>query len=124
MRFHSSLFILTVLSPQESVEFRNWLSQGAEAFRTAQYAAAIQAFQRAIDLDPSSLTARLYLATAYMQQYVPGADSNENSQVAAWATEAFSQVLVFDPANKAALASMASFCRNEKKWDDAHEWYE
>ena len=64
MRFLSPLFVLTALWAQESAEFRNWLNQGAEAFRTTQYGAAIQAFQRAIDLDPSSVSARLYLATA------------------------------------------------------------
>jgi hypothetical protein len=124
VRFLSPLFILTALFAQESAEFRNLLDQGAQAFRNAQYAAGIQAFQRAIELNPSSLTALLYLATAYMEQYIPGAESNENSQVAARAKEAFSQVLVFDPTNKVALASMASLYLNEKKWDDAQQWYE
>ena len=59
-----------------------------------------------------------------MQPYIPGVESNENSQVAARAKEAFSQVLVFDPTNKVALASMASLYANEKKWDDAQQWYE
>jgi Flp pilus assembly protein TadD len=124
MRFLSPLFCLAALFAQESAEFRNWLNQGGQAFREAQYAAAIQAFQRAIDLNPSSLTAHLYLATAYMQQYIPGVESNENSQVGARAKEEFSQVLVFDPANKVALASLASLYLNQKKWDDAQQWYE
>jgi tetratricopeptide (TPR) repeat protein len=81
-------------------------------------------FNGPFDLNPSSVTAHLYLATAYMQQYIPGVESNENSQVAARAKEAFSQVLVFDPTNKVALASMASLYLNEKKWDDAQQWYE
>src|SRR6516162_5697764 len=108
MRFLSPLFILTALFAQESAEFLNFLDEAAQDFRSAQYDAAIQAFQRAIDLDPSSLNAHLYLATAYMQQYNPRAESNENSQIAARAKEEFSQVLVFDPTNKVALASMAS----------------
>jgi TPR repeat/Tetratricopeptide repeat len=124
VRYLSSLFILTALLAQESVESRSWLNQGVRAFQKAEYAAAIQAFQRAIDLDPSSVTPRLYLATAYFQQYIPGAESPENTQLAAHAKEQFSQVLVFDPTNKVALASMASLCLNEKKWDDAQQWYE
>jgi tetratricopeptide (TPR) repeat protein len=124
MRFLSSLFILTALGAQESVESRNWLNQGVQAFRNAQYAAAVQAFQRAVDLDPSNATTRLYLATAYMQQYIPGVGSNENSQIAARAREAFSQVVAVDPTNKVALTSMASLYLNEKKWDDAQQWYE
>ena len=31
-------------------------------------------FKKAVDLDPDFPTARLYLATAYMSQYIPGAD--------------------------------------------------
>jgi tetratricopeptide (TPR) repeat protein len=123
MRFLSPLFILTALWAQESAESHNWLNQGVQAFRNAQYDAAVQAFQRAIDLEPSSLTAHLYLATAFMQQYIPGAESNENSQVAARAKEEFSQVLALDPTNLVALASMASLYLNEKKWDDAQQWY-
>jgi hypothetical protein len=38
-----------------------------------------------------------------MQQYIPGADSNQNSQVATRAMKAFSQVLVFDPRQQSGL---------------------
>ena len=31
-------------------------------------------FQEAIDLDPKNPNARVYLATAYMMQWIPGAD--------------------------------------------------
>jgi tetratricopeptide (TPR) repeat protein len=124
MRFLSPLFILTALFAQESAEFRNWLDQGGQAFRNAQYGAAIQAFQRAIDLNPSSLMAHLYLATAYMQQYIPGAESKENSEIAVRAKEEFSKVLGLDPSNSVALASMASLYLNDKKWDDAQQSYE
>ena len=51
MRFLSPLFILTALFAQESAEYRTWLNQGEPAFRSAQYAAAVQGFQRAIDLE-------------------------------------------------------------------------
>jgi hypothetical protein len=70
--------------------------------------------QRAIDLGPFGLTAHLYLASAYMQPYIPGAESNENSQVAARAKEEFSQVPGLDPTNKVALASFG-FALPERK---------
>lgn len=38
MRFLSPLFIFTALWAQESAEFRNWLNQGEQPFRTTQYA--------------------------------------------------------------------------------------
>lgn len=124
MRFLAALFLLTTLWAQESVESRNWLNQGVQAFRNAQYPAAVEAFQHAVDLDPSSVPAHLYLATAFMQQFIPGADSIENNQMAARAQQEFSQVLALDPANSVALASMASLYLNQKKWDEARQWYQ
>ena len=63
---------------------RNQLNTGVQAFKNAQYAEAVENFKKAVDLDPNFPPARLYLATAYMQQYIPGAESPENS--GAWVT--------------------------------------
>jgi len=46
-------------------------------------------FKKAIELDPEFPVARLYLATAYMQQYVPGSDTPENKRNADSALEQF-----------------------------------
>ena len=56
-----------------------------------------------------------------MQQYIPGAESKENSEIAARAKEEFSKVLGLDPTNSVALASLYL---NQKKWDDAQQCYE
>ena len=69
-------------------------------------------------------TARLYLATAYMQQYIPGASSPENDEMAARALENFEGALAQDPANTVAIASITSLYLNQKKWDEARQWYE
>ena len=39
---------------------------------------AAEAFQHAVDLDPGNVSANLYLAVAYLQQYVPCAKSPDN----------------------------------------------
>jgi len=109
---------------QAPTESRSALNQGVQAFQNARYAESIQFFQHAVDLDPSFLTARLYLATAYMQQYIPGNDSPENNQMATRAQDAFLKVLDLDPGNTVTTASIASLYLNQKRWSDAREWYQ
>lgn len=121
------LVLLVALAPlwaQDSIESRNWVNIGVQAFRSAQYPEAIRDFQKAVDLDPTFVTARLYLASAYMQQYIPGADTPENRETAANAEDNFRRVLAQDPANRVAMNSIASLNLNQKKWDDAQQWYE
>src|ERR1041384_6531764 len=72
---------------------RNQLNTGVQSFKNAQYADAVESFKKAVDLDPDLPSARLYLATAYMQQYIPGAESKENVQMADAAREHFMKVL-------------------------------
>ena len=50
---------------------RDHLNKGVQSYRNAQFQPAIMHFKAAVALDPSLLNARLYLATAYAQQYVP-----------------------------------------------------
>ena len=102
---------------------RDHLNKGVQAYRSAQYPEAVEQFKGAIQLDPTFATARLYLATAYMSQYVPGAESDENSQMAKSAFDEFNTVLQADPNNTIALASIASLFFHQKKFEDAESWY-
>jgi len=108
----------------EKLRARDQLNKGVQAFKNAQYPEAVERFKTAVELDPAFPVARLYLATAYMQQYVPGADSPENNQFAQAAHENFMKVLEQNPKDKVAIASVASLYLNQKKWDDAQQWYE
>lgn len=103
---------------------RNELNKGVQAFKSAQYPDAVESFKKAVEYDPNFPTARLYLATAYMQQYIPGAVSPENDQMAQAAHDQFMKVLDLNPNDKVAMASIASLYLNQKKWDDAQKWYE
>jgi tetratricopeptide (TPR) repeat protein len=100
------------------------VSLGVEAYRSARYAAAAEHFAAALKLDPGYVDARLYLATAYMSQYIPGSKDPANLRLAEQALDEFQQVLVLDPEQEMALASIALLYFNERKFEDAREWYE
>jgi tetratricopeptide (TPR) repeat protein len=113
---------------------RDRINKGIQSYKGARYADAVEFFKQAVELDPSNVTGRLYLATAYMSQYIPGAESPDNMQLAKQAKEEFSKVLENHPNDTTALASLASLSYQQaqgmpdldqklKKLDDAKEWY-
>jgi len=119
----------------EKLRARDNLNQGVNAFKSAKFADAVSHFKTAVELDPSLSSARLYLATAYRSQYIPGAESDENRDFAKRAMEEFMTVYKEEPNNKLALQSIASLHYDEaqgqtaledkfKKLDDAKSWHE
>ena len=87
---------------------RDLLNKGVANFKNGQYDAAVEDFKEAKDLDPSLLNARLYLATAYASQYIPGAPSEENVQRGNAAISEFKGVLEKDPNNLSAIDGIGS----------------
>ncbi len=87
---------------------RDQLNKGVQAYKGAQYDAAIENFKQAKDLDPGLLNARLYLATAYASQYIPGAPSEENVRKGQQAIAEFQDVLRGDPKNLSAIDGIGS----------------
>ena len=127
-------FLVLVGTGCDKLKSRDQLNRGVQAYRSAKYADAVEFFKTAVNLDPTNLNGRLYLATAYMTQYIPGAESPENLQLAKQAKEEFMKVLEKDPNDKTALASLASLSYQQaqgmpdleqklKKLDEAKEWY-
>ena len=105
---------------------RDQLNKGVQSYKNAKYDDAIDHFQKAVELDPSLINARLYLATAYMGQYIPGADSPDNNRYADQAIEVFKQVLQQHPPKEQQIHSLkgiASMYFQEKKFDQADEYY-
>jgi tetratricopeptide (TPR) repeat protein len=105
-----------------ALKARDQLNKGVAAYRNAQFQQAIENFKNAIQLDPNLLNARLYLATAYAQQYVPGGDSSENTKTGNQAIEAFDEVLKLDPQNTTAMASIAQIYYSMKDFDKAKQF--
>ena len=127
--------LLMVSSGCEKLRARDNLNQGVNAFKNAKFADAVNHFKTAVELDPSLSSARLYLATAYRSQYIPGAESDENRDFAKRAMEEFTKVYEQEPTNKLALQSIASLHFDEaqgfpaledkfRKLDEAKNWHE
>jgi len=108
----------------QKLQARDHLNKGVTAFKNAQYPEAVEHFKQAVELDPNFPTARLYLATAYMQQWIPGADSEENKKMAEAAESTFRDVLKTDPNNVTAISYLASLLLNEQRWDESRTWYD
>jgi tetratricopeptide (TPR) repeat protein len=92
----------------DKLKARDLLNQGVASFRNGKYDDSIEAFKQAKDDDPSLLNARLYLATAYATEYIPGAPSDENIRVGNQAITEFQDVLTVDPNNLSAIDGIGS----------------
>jgi tetratricopeptide (TPR) repeat protein len=104
---------------------RDNLNKGVNSFKAGQYTAAADSFKEAIDLDPDLPSARLYLATAYMTQYVPGSEAPENKRNADSALKEFQTALSsnLDDKNKLiAMQSLAVLHYNMKDFPQAVDW--
>jgi tetratricopeptide (TPR) repeat protein len=113
------LLVLAITSGCRRLRARDQLNKGVLAYTNAQFQTAIMHFQNAVALDPTLLNARLYLATAYGQQYIPGGETPDNVKLAQQAIDAFQDVLKMDPNNVTAIASIAQMYYNMKKFDKA-----
>jgi tetratricopeptide (TPR) repeat protein len=87
---------------------RDLLNKGVAAFKNAQFDTAVEDFKQAKELDPDLINARLYLATAYASQYIPGAPSDENLNHGKQAIAEYQSVLEKDPNNLSAIDGLAS----------------
>lgn len=121
--------------PVAPTDSRGWINKGVQDYKSARYQDAVESFQKAVDLDPSGVTARLYLGTAWMSQYIPGVESPDNLEIANKAQAEFSRVLQIEPGNTTALISIASLLYQQaqgmpdleqklRKLDEAASWYD
>jgi tetratricopeptide (TPR) repeat protein len=105
----AALLILAIgVSGCNKLKARDLLNKGVAAFKNAQYDTAIEDFKQAKDLDPGLMNARLYLATAYASQYIPGAPSEQNVRLGNQAINEFKEVLQIDPNNLSAIDGIGS----------------
>lgn len=102
------VFLVAGVSGCSKLKARDDLNKGVGAFKNGQYDTAIEFFKQARDLDPSLMNARLYLATAYASQYIPGAPSDANMKLGNQAITEFKDVLNIDPNNLSAIDGIGS----------------
>jgi len=105
---------------------RDQLNKGIRAFKAGDYPGSIKNFQEALRRDKNLKVAKLYLATAYMQQYVPEMQTPENENNAQQAIQNYKEVLSQNPdlqIRVTALKSLASLYMSMKKFDDSADYY-
>src|ERR1700732_4331217 len=105
---------------------RDQLNKGVTAYKNAKYEEAIDHFQQSVTLDPSLINAKMYLATAFAQQYIPGADTPDNNKMAEQAIDQYQHVLDMNPARDQKVNSakgIAYLYLNMKKFDEAKKYY-
>lgn len=125
------VFLAAGASGCNKLKARDDLNKGVGAFKNGQYDTAIEFFKQARDLDPALMNARLYLATAYASQYIPGAPSDANMKLGNQAVAEFKDVLNIDPNNLSAidgigsiLFQMAGTPYDPKKFEESKSYHE
>jgi len=105
---------------------RDQLNKGVQAYKQSHFEEAVEHFKNATDYDPNLSVARLYLATAYVAEYVPGSDDPKNLEMANGAIEQFEKVLDAERADRnvqvLATKGLASLYLNMKKFEEAKQF--
>ena len=94
------------------LQARDMLNKGVQDYKANQFDKAVEKFKEAKRLDPDLKTARLYLATAYANQYVPGSPDAANVAHAQQAVQEYKEVLDRDPKNLSAIDGIGSLLFN------------
>ena len=97
-RWLAALLLLAVLPLSgcgfsTKLQSRDRLNKGVKAFSDQKYADAVMYFNKSIELDPTIEEAHMYLATAYMMQYIPGSIDPKNEDNAQKAIQTFTDVV-------------------------------
>ena len=110
----------------QKLRARDYLNKGVTQFTNQKYDAAAQFFQKSLELDSTFEIARMYLATAYMSQFIPGSLDPNNEQIANKAIDAFKQVVTNSERsgqpNTNAMLSIVSLYSLMKKYPESKEW--
>lgn len=110
----------------DKLRARDQLNKGVKAYKDNHYEQAIDHFQEAVRLDPALINARMYLATAFVSQYIPGVDSPDNMRTAQQAIDEYQKVIDDKPSREQKVNSakgIAYLYLNMKRWDDSKKYY-
>src|SRR5260370_9364718 len=135
MRLSFVAVFLSAATLTAADDWQSWLNRGIEAYKSARYQEAVEHFQKSVDLNPNEVAPHLYLGTAWMHLFIPGAVSFGNFDPQHSAEVEFNRVLQLDPKNLTALQSLASLnyqeaqdIQNEqekfRKLDETASWYQ
>ena len=133
VRWLAALLLLSALgfsgcSFISKLQARDNLNKGVQAFTDQKYSDASIYFKKAIELDPEMEEPHMYLATAYMLQYVPGSMDPNNESYADNAIKTFENVV--DASEKKgkpnvnAMLAIASLTYQRNNIDETRKWCE
>jgi tetratricopeptide (TPR) repeat protein len=103
---------------------RDNLNKGVKAFTEQKYEEAAKFFEESIRLDPQFQVARMYLATTYTSQFVPGSPDPRSAEMAEKAINTFKDVAAADAETKNinAMLSIASLYYQLQKYNESRDW--
>lgn len=104
------------------IRSKNELNEAARSYREGNYTLAEQHSRKALDLDPNSKAAPLFIARTIHAQYRPGVAAPENIAKAREAIEAYRQILQNDPQNDEAYRAIAFLYERIKEDAKLREW--
>jgi hypothetical protein len=104
------------------VRAKNELNEAARAYHEGHFDEAEQHSRRALDLDPNSKSAPLFIARTIHAQFRPGVQTPENIAKANEAIQAYQQILAKDPKNEEAFKAIAYLLGAIKEEDKLRAW--
>ena len=111
---------------EPAYQAREYLNRGVKAFTNQQYSNAVEYFEKSMELAPGMEEPRMYLATAYMLQFVPGSPDPGNIQMAENAIKTFSEIVDLSEEkgnpNINAMLAIASIRYQMKDMEQTKDW--
>jgi tetratricopeptide (TPR) repeat protein len=101
---------------------RDALNKGVKAFVEQKYEDAAKLFEESIRLDPEFQVAKMYLATTYTSQFVPGSPDPKSKEMADKAIATFKSIVETDKGNINAMLSIASLYYQLQDYDESKRW--
>lgn len=119
------VFLCSGCSFYSKLRARDNLNKGVKAYTEQKFDDAKGYFEEAIRQDPEFEVPRMYLATTYSTQFVPGSPDPKSNEMAEKAIAAFKDVVGMSKVQQSkinAMLSVASLYYQLKKFDESKEW--
>jgi len=104
------------------IRAKNQLNEAARAYHDGQFEEAEGYSRRALELDPDSKSAPLFIARTLHAQYKPGVQAPENVAKANEAIQAYQRILERDPKSDEAYKAIAYLYGATKEDDKLRAW--
>jgi tetratricopeptide (TPR) repeat protein len=112
-------------SAQESnLRAQSEVDQGVIQYQKAQYKSAARHLKKAVELNPASTPARLFLARTLTKQFDLNIQTPKNLAIATEAVEQFQEVLKHQPQDVESMNGLARLLVGLHKPDEARRYYQ